>query len=473
MSKLYVFGIGGTGSRVLRALTMMLASGVRCDADTDVPIVIDPDEAGGDVERAATLMRHYGNVRNYLEFSNNVRNRFFRTEIRQIVNNFHMPLENTNDTSFKDYIKEAQMSKANKALAHALFSEKNLNSDMTVGFKGYPNIGSVVLDQFETSDAFAKFANEFAAGDRIFIISSIFGGTGASGFPLLVKTLRTSQKIANPNLVNNAPIGAVTVLPYFKVEADEKSQIDSSTFVSKTRSALAYYNRTFNRQGGNIRPNVLYYIGDDNRATVYANNEGGVLQCNNAHFIEMASALAILDFANTSVIQQNNCIYKEFGIEDDAQEIILGNLGINTQLLVAKPMTQFTLFSKYLRDNKNFTAQPWANDRKIDNSFIQDQFFTSLNTNILSEYLCWLNEMGVQSRAFTPFDTGTNTDRVFHLVKGREPSRVASFDSNYDLFNNRLNGANKNVTDGNKEQQFMELFYMATEKLSKEKLNIE
>ena len=28
MAKLYIFGIGGTGSRVLRSLTMLLAAGV-------------------------------------------------------------------------------------------------------------------------------------------------------------------------------------------------------------------------------------------------------------------------------------------------------------------------------------------------------------------------------------------------------------------------------------------------------------
>lgn len=473
MSKLYVFGIGGTGSRVLRALSMLLASGVRCDADTIVPIVIDPDEAGGDVERAATLMRHYGNVRDYLDFSDNQHNRFFRTEIRQIVNNFHMPLENTSNTSFKDYMGVSTMSKPNKALANALFSEKNLNSDMTVGFKGNPNIGSVVLNQFETSDAFAQFANGFAAGDRIFIISSIFGGTGASGFPLLVKTLRTSQSIANPNLVNTAPIGAVTVLPYFKVEVDEDSQIDSSTFVTKARSALAYYDRTFTRQGGNNRPDILYYIGDDQRSTVYENNEGGAAQRNNAHFIELASAMAILDFANTPNVQTNYCVYKEFGIENDVNEIILGNLGIGSQSLVAKPMTQFALFAKYLRDNGDFTGQPWAKDRGINNTFIQDQFLSNLNTNILSEYLRWLDEMGEQQRAFTPFDTGSDIDRVFDLVKGRDPSRVASLDRNYALLNNRLNGASRNVTDGKVEQQFMEVFYLATERLCREKLNIQ
>lgn len=473
MAKLYIFGIGGTGSRVLRSLTMLLASGVRCDADAIVPIVIDPDEAGGDVERAATLMRHYGDVRCNLDFSNNVHNWFFRTEIRQIVNNYHMTLDNTNNTSFKDYMELPAMSKANKALANALFSEKNLNSDMTVGFKGNPNIGSVVLNQFEISDAFAQFANDFAAGDRIFIISSIFGGTGASGFPLLVKTLRTSQTMANPNLVNNAPIGAITVLPYFKVAVDDDSQIDSSTFVTKTRSALAYYDRTFNRQGGNSRPNVLYYIGDDQRSTVYENNEGGSSQRNNAHFIELASAMAIIDFANTPNVQPNNCIYKEFGIESDEKEIILGNLGIYVRSLIAKPMTQFALFAKFLRDNGNFIGQPWAKDRGIDNSFVQNQFLQNLNGNILSEYLTWLDEMNDQQRPFTPYETDNNLDRVFNLVKGQEPKKVFTTDSNYDLFNNRLNIFNKSVTDGNVEQQFIELFWLATERLCREKLNIQ
>lgn len=79
------------------------------------------------------------------------------------------------------------MSKENRALASMLFSAANLESDMEVGFKGNPNIGSVVLNQFTDSQDFIDFADAFKPGDRIFIISSIFGGTGASGFPLLLK----------------------------------------------------------------------------------------------------------------------------------------------------------------------------------------------------------------------------------------------------------------------------------------------
>ena len=40
-NKLYLFCIGGTGSRVLNSLTMLLASGVQLNAKTVVPVVID------------------------------------------------------------------------------------------------------------------------------------------------------------------------------------------------------------------------------------------------------------------------------------------------------------------------------------------------------------------------------------------------------------------------------------------------
>ena len=51
MSKLYIFGIGGTGSRVLRSFTMMLAAGVKIGVNEIVPIIIDPDVSNADLTR--------------------------------------------------------------------------------------------------------------------------------------------------------------------------------------------------------------------------------------------------------------------------------------------------------------------------------------------------------------------------------------------------------------------------------------
>ena len=58
MAKLYVFGIGGTGARVVKSLTMLLASGIKTSYDI-VPILIDPDRAGGDLNRTVKVLRDY------------------------------------------------------------------------------------------------------------------------------------------------------------------------------------------------------------------------------------------------------------------------------------------------------------------------------------------------------------------------------------------------------------------------------
>ena len=54
MSKLYVFAIGGSGSRVLRSLTMLLSSGVHTDYEI-VPMIVDPDQSNGDLVRTVDI----------------------------------------------------------------------------------------------------------------------------------------------------------------------------------------------------------------------------------------------------------------------------------------------------------------------------------------------------------------------------------------------------------------------------------
>lgn len=63
MSKLYVFGIGGTGARVLKSLTMLLAVGVKLGANEVVPIIIDPDFSCADLTRTIDQMKRYKKIR--------------------------------------------------------------------------------------------------------------------------------------------------------------------------------------------------------------------------------------------------------------------------------------------------------------------------------------------------------------------------------------------------------------------------
>ena len=61
--KLFLFGIGGTGSRVIKSLVMMAASGVDIKASAIVPIVIDPDFANADLTRTIEQIKTYSSIR--------------------------------------------------------------------------------------------------------------------------------------------------------------------------------------------------------------------------------------------------------------------------------------------------------------------------------------------------------------------------------------------------------------------------
>ena len=62
---------------------------------------------------------------------------------------------------------------------------------------------------------------------------------------------------------------------------------------------------------------------------------------------------------------------------------------------------------------------------------------------------------------------------MFEFVHGIKPAKVTSLDSNYKLFDNRLNKHIKDALNAQSaEQQFVELFYRATNQLIEEKLKI-
>jgi hypothetical protein len=63
--KLFVFAIGGTGARVLRSLTMLLAAGAKVpDNLTIIPILLDMDMQNGDTARALNGVELYRTIRN-------------------------------------------------------------------------------------------------------------------------------------------------------------------------------------------------------------------------------------------------------------------------------------------------------------------------------------------------------------------------------------------------------------------------
>ena len=463
MAKLYVFGIGGTGSRVLRSFTMMLAAGVHVKTDEIVPIIIDPDASNADLTRTVALMNTYRAVRSNLSFSENEETTFFRKELTQLLVNYTLHIQDTDDKSFQQFIDLPSMGKPSQAMMRMLFSEKNLAASMEVGFKGTPNIGSVVLNQIVNSNDFIEFANNFEQGDKIFIVSSIFGGTGASGFPLLLKTLRTGTTFPNNDIINNAEIGAITILPYFKLKADDESEIDSSTFISKTKSALAYYENNISKNGS---INALYYLGD-NMSGSYENHEGGSAQQNDAHLIEFLAATAIVDFSNK---EHPNTVNKELGLHDLTGNVTFDSFYDEQKQLLFAPLTEFILMSNCLTHKYNYYSSKSFNANNENFASLYNSSFMTNLKSLSRSYIEWLGEMDGNKRSLSLFNLKVE-DKPFDVVIGMKPKKIFSTKSDYDLVTDRLNSAVRNCNSQDDYNKFLEMFYLATSKLINEKFN--
>ena len=490
--KLYIFGIGGTGSRVIKALTMLLASGCTLDNrfDTVVPIMIDPDTSNGDLNRTKDILKLYQEIRNQVDVPND----FFKQEIKTVtqlsnnsnnvkLENFHFKLDDVDQNTFGNYIgfdslsEDYQNSKDDKNFTKLFYSSKNLDSNLNVGFKGNPNMGSVVLNQFIESKDFKKFCQTFNTGDAIFIVNSIFGGTGAAGFPLLLKNLRGNSNMPNFPKISKSNIGNITYLPYFAL--NKKAAINSDSFEDKAKIAIDYYNRTIINQN---ELEAIYFVGDMGNTNHFKYADGGKKQENKAHFLELAGALSVMDFCDNVGKFSQTTEVKEFGIVNNTNNISFGDLDISNQKKLIKPLTKYKLFVDYLDKglSKALGISRWTKSdiRLVKNSkqspINEDYFKTKEYKNQIKPFnkyfIEWFDEMKDNKPAFSPFNQ-VNWNDGLRLLKNVEPKGDKSFKA-IDTENCKLiDNSDFKVIKGKIHNSTIKLFGVSTEKvLTKKKI---
>ena len=500
MPRLFLFAIGGTGVRVLKSLTFLLASGVKAinrDHSYEiVPIIIDPHMTNEDVKRTENLLYNYSKVTNTIGTDNG----FFATKIttlNQLQNpnitnsRFAFKLSDVANKHFREYIGYNNLDNQNQALADILFSGKSVDSrgntvdlldvQMDIGFVGNPNVGSVVLNQFQDSPEFKIVAQNIQQFDRIFIVSSIFGGTGAAGFPVVLKNIRHALQAAQDGqaFLQDASIGAISVCPYFSIQTDNTSPINKTDFIPKTRSALHYYKDNIT---GNNSVNVMYYISDDFTGVGYPNDPGNNGQKNKAHFVELAAALSIVDFLgidDQNLITTNgravNPSCKEFGILSDTDNLTFSDLDEITLNQFARNLSQLYLFNRFLKEHYESSVgkQPWSQESPVlDMSLIKNSSISTPLHGVLEDFDTWLDEMASNSRSFTPFVKNTDIDKC---IRGRSTNMKRSKINrkmDFSYFDSELNRLTSKSKYNSSESKLLKLFYVVADKILKEKYGL-
>ena len=296
----YAIGIGGTGAKCLESLIHLAAAGMMPDGDLYV-LFVDPDNSNGSRARAKETLDKYRACKNNLTLGQTP---FLKTKINPFNSDESVhwtPFEKDASPSlgrFFDYgnLNENKNHPGAAHLFEVLYSKAEIETSLEKGFHGHPSIGSGVMAQtvdFKQPGLWSQFRGRIAndSDAKVFLAGSIFGGTGASGFPTIAQLIKDE-------LTTSVKLGGALVLPYFKFISEENGQgtdvqlkANSDYFLMNTQAALNYYHL---REQTRIY-NAVYLLGNGAEVEV-KNSSGGGGQKNAPHFLELYAGLAAIHF---------------------------------------------------------------------------------------------------------------------------------------------------------------------------------
>lgn len=212
-------------------------------------------------------------------------------------------------------------------LYDALFTKQERETPLDKGFRGHPAIGAAVMSQAmiaEQSEQWKELEQQINTDKdaRVFLFASVFGGTGAAGFPTIAKILKNNLK-KDENGKPLTKIGGALILPYFQFpsapnEEEQQMQAKVADFMLNTKSALDYYDKS--GLLGDVFNNI-YLVGDNDLTEMKEFSLGSNSQKNDAHFIEIYAALAAFDFFNKTDFSEVTTPMIARGDEDDSDTI--------------------------------------------------------------------------------------------------------------------------------------------------------
>lgn len=301
----YLIGIGGSGARCVESFVHLNGAGLLKDADNVYAMFVDPDTNCGNLKRAdeGTLGK-YAKAFDAAGIAS--KSQFLQNKIERLGHWNPVPVVESGEPTLDAALNRSTLKGTPYAMLYdALFSNQERTTSLTEGFRGHPVIGATTIAQKMnhevTDDAMTKLFHilDGDADPRVFLFASVFGGTGASGFPNIARFIKDH---CDSRAKDKVKIGGCLLLPYFNLpQADPKAknemQAKSELFLANTYAALDYYNS--NHILGDIF-NEIYLLGDrDANSTIpKVFSLGSSDQENDAHFIELFAALGAIDFFN-------------------------------------------------------------------------------------------------------------------------------------------------------------------------------
>lgn len=493
MARCYIFGFGGSGARVLESFTYLLsiASASKhpdygfLSSYEFVPILVDMDQTNGNKNKTIEVLRQYQK----LSWKDQTgQGSFFGLPMKSIsdvfqkssgtANDFELPISVNNSASLAETIAYQNLPAGDRALVDLLFKSSKkkdrdlLNMDLSVGFKGAPHVGSVVMSQLEDNQSVRDFCQGLNNDDRIIMIASAFGGTGASGAPLFARMLRSvGQALPSQTTREEIPISLVSVLPYFTLNDEKDGMVKPNSFMTKTKAALTFY-----KQHNDF--NHIYYVGTNGLNTNYKYSEGGKDQSNPAHIVEIVGALSVFDFLKSNQAQGSRGKGFDYGLNmDESNSNLHGLKSFDdvTQAFLLDSWISFQFLAFYFKMEfpKEFGTQATFIKSLNLKDYAATDDFRALQ-QFFQGYNQWLNEIGESSSQpqFAPFEhNATKGKELLERIVGL-PMNLGFFEKSdiSDLVRSELNLISKDKSHGMKNTQaFLKYATIASKMVLKNK----
>jgi hypothetical protein len=257
-------------------------------------LLVDPDENNGNIEECQKLEKIYQACRD-LKLGNSD---LFRGQIS--LAGPWTPILNAQSDSLEDIFNYNQLANNDSEEAELMdlfFERRELEMSVKQGFRGRPAIGATVFANSVNFDSgvWKEFRGAIknagaASPPHILFAGSVFGGSGASGVPTLVRLLSNHLQAD----AANARYALILLLPYFQFRPveGEAIQADPASFPMATAEALKYYHE----RGFLSICHTLYALGEQVPAEMAVSAVGAKEQCNDPHFIELVAGMGALRF---------------------------------------------------------------------------------------------------------------------------------------------------------------------------------
>lgn len=328
MAKQYfVMGIGGTGMRCIESLIHLCAMGMFDDTEIHL-LALDTDKNNGNFTRLKEVKEAYVNAKGLDKASRTpLTDTFFSADIKY----YEFSPNYEKKSTFCDVFNygNTKYSRPEEAdLADLVLTDNVENFNLRHGYRAQTHLGSMMMYHSIIEAARSRMDSDLkqflhmlvqacngGGAPKVFILGSVFGGTGASSIPIIPQAISDAASIISngaANILSRAYFASTLLTAYFSFKApsaeelkDQRVIATSDKFAMNSQVAMMFYDDDTTVKSTYQR---LYMIGTDGQGwdpmarekdKITKTITGGGDQKNDSHYIELLAACAALDFLST------------------------------------------------------------------------------------------------------------------------------------------------------------------------------